>query len=61
MDNLNDNVNDQLQEEQVEQSQQGTPQEQEQQPEFSLDENGNFQWNTDEYDNKYQEEDSDDD
>lgn len=43
------------QEEQVEQPQEGTPQEQEREdpePEFYLDENGDLQWNTDEFDNK---------
>ena len=43
------------QEEQVEQPQEGTPQEQEREdpePEFYLDENGDLQWNTDEFDNR---------
>lgn len=43
------------QEEQVEQPQEGTPQEQDREdpePEFYLDENGDLQWNTDEFDNK---------
>jgi len=41
------------QEEQVEQPQEGTPQETEREdpePEFILDEDGNLQWNTDEFD-----------
>lgn len=62
MENLMDNPVDEQQEaqgqdEQLEQSQQGTPQEQEQ-PEFMLDKDGNFTWNTDEYDEKYPDEDS---
>lgn len=43
------------QEEQVEQPDLGTPQEQEREdpePEFYLDENGDLQWNTDEFDNR---------
>ena len=43
------------QEEQVEQPQEGTPQEQEREdpePEFFLDENGDLQWNTDEFDRR---------
>lgn len=47
-------LNEQVQDEQeeVEQVQEDTPQEEEsgEQPEFVLDENGNLQWNTDEFD-----------
>ena len=62
MENLMDNPVDEQQEaqgqeeQQLEQSQEGTPQEQEQ-PEFMLDKDGNFTWNTDEYDDKYPDED----
>ena len=53
MDN-EDLLNEQVQDEQeeVEQVQEDTPQEEEsgEQPEFVLDENGNLQWNTDEFD-----------
>jgi hypothetical protein len=66
MDNLeNTNVNDQQVEnqdtQQVEQPDTGTPQKEEDTPEFGLDKDGNFFWNTDEYDKKYPEEDSEED
>lgn len=61
----NTNVNDQQVENQenqqvVEQAETGTPQNDGNQetPEFGLDKDGNFVWNTDEYDKKYPEEDS---
>jgi len=43
------NEDDEQEEQQVEQVQEDTPQEEEQ-PEFALDEDGNLHWNTDEYD-----------
>lgn len=66
MENLeNTNVNDQQVEnqdtQQVEQPDTGTPQKEEDTPEFGLDKDGNFFWNTDEYDKKYPEEDSEED
>ncbi len=45
-------------EQELEQSQQGTPEEQGKEPEFTLDKDGNFAWNTSEYEEKYKEEDS---
>lgn len=60
----NTNVDDQqVETQQVEQPDTGTPQndEQDNTPEFGLDKDGNFVWNTDEYDNKYPEEDSEED
>ena len=56
MDELEKQVD--TQEEQVEQPEVGTPQETEREdpePEFVLDENGNLQWNTDEFDYKEEE------
>lgn len=65
MEILNNNQDDQQVVQEVQQTEQpdtGTPQDNGQQensvPEFSLDKDGNFQWNTDEYDRKYAEEDS---
>ena len=66
MENLdNTNINDQQVENQetqqvVEQVDTGTPQDdgKQESPEFGLDKDGNFVWNTDEYDKKYPEEDS---
>ena len=51
MDNeeLNEQVQDEQQQEVEQPEVEGTPQEEEQ-PEFVLDENGNLQWNTDEFD-----------
>ena len=60
----NTNVDDQqVENQQVEQPDTGTPQNdgQDDSPEFGLDKDGNFVWNTDEYDNKYPEEDSEED
>lgn len=48
--------NTQVETEQVEQPDTGT--QQDNAPEFGLDKDGNFYWNTDEYDRKYSEEDS---
>ena len=48
--------NQQVETQQVEQSDNGTPQSET--PEFSLDKDGNFQWNTTEYDEKYGKQDS---
>lgn len=46
-----------IQEEQVEQPEVGTPQEDgDKSPEFALDEDGNLQWNTDEFDEEEEEE-----
>lgn len=56
-----DNQVDNQEEQKVEQPDVGTPQEQEvedPQPEFYLDDNGELQWNTDEFDNKGEDEDS---
>lgn len=60
MDGLENQVNNQ-EEQQVEQPLEGTPQEPEREdpePEFVLDENGNLQWNTDEFDEKEERQDS---
>lgn len=65
MDNFLNNQDDQQVDvnqdvQQVEQPDAGTQQDNEQNsvPEFTLDKDGNFQWNTDEYDKKYGNEDS---
>lgn len=65
MDNILNNQDDQQVNanqdvQQVEQPDTGTQQDNEQNsvPEFTLDKDGNFQWNTDEYDKKYGDEDS---
>ena len=68
MENTNINGDDQKvvttqEEQQVEQPDTGTQQEpvkQDEQPEFFLDKDGKLQWNTDEYDKKYPEQNSDD-
>ena len=60
MDGLENQVNNQ-EEQQMEQPLEGTPQVTEREdpePEFVLDENGNLQWNTDEFDEKEEKQDS---
>jgi hypothetical protein len=58
---MDEELKDQVdtQEEQVEQPEVGTPQEQEREdpePEFYLDDKGELQWNTDEFDDKEEKE-----